>query len=127
MNLFKKKPPAQTLTRTEALSCIPHRSSTVIWSELGNGDVLIEYKLNLKPFFIEIIRKFTKTPQRDLTKKLQLDSMGSSVWHMLDGQQNIKTIIEVVSAESGLPLAEAEISVTKFLRELGRRGILLIG
>lgn len=62
-----------------------------------------------------------------MTKKLQLDSMGSSVWHMLDGQQNIKTIIEVVSAESGLPLAEAEISVTKFLRELGRRGILLIG
>ena len=52
--------------------------------------------------------------------------MGSKVWQMFDGEKDVKTIIREVSNQSGLSLQESEISVTTFLRQLGRRGLILI-
>jgi hypothetical protein len=52
--------------------------------------------------------------------------MGSSVWQMFDGEKDVKAIIREVSKQSGLSLQEAEISVTTFLRQLGRRGLILM-
>jgi hypothetical protein len=45
---------------------------------------------------------------------------------MFDGEKEVRTIIREVANQSGLSLQEAEISVTTFLRELGRRGLILI-
>ena len=52
--------------------------------------------------------------------------MGSAVWQMFDGEKDIKTIIVDVADQTGLTLQEAEISVTTFLRQLGRRGLILM-
>jgi hypothetical protein len=134
MKLFRKKAEpkglsteqAKGLTRTEALASIPQISPSVTWEILKNGDILIEYPLNIKPFFIQLTSRFHKGQEQRTTKKLQLDSMGSSVWQMFDGVKEVKTIIRQVSDQSGLSLQEAEISVTTFLRQLGRRGLILI-
>lgn len=88
--------------------------------------MIIEYPLPLKPFFVSLARKFNKTEERTLTKKLQLDNIGSMVWEMIDGATDVKTIIKQIVPETGLSLQEAEISVTTFLRELGRRGLILL-
>ena len=88
--------------------------------------MIIEYPLPLKPFFVSLARKFNKTEERTLTKKLQLDNIGSIVWLMIDGSTDVKTIIKQIVPETGLSLQEAEISVTTFLRELGRRGLILL-
>jgi hypothetical protein len=88
--------------------------------------VIIEFPLPLKPFFVSLARKFNKTEERTLTKKLQLDNIGSMVWLMIDGSTDVKTIIKQIVPETGLSLQEAEISVTTFLRELGRRGPILL-
>ena len=88
--------------------------------------MIIEYPLPLKPFFVSLARKFNKTEERTLTKKLQLDNIGSMVWLMIDGSTDVKTIIKQIVPETGLSLQEAEISVTTFLRELGRRGLILL-
>jgi hypothetical protein len=45
---------------------------------------------------------------------------------MFDGEKEVKAIIMDVAEQTGLTLQEAEISVTTFLRELGRRGLVLI-
>lgn len=124
MKFFRQKEQPPEITRPDALACIPQRSSSIDWNELENGDIFIEYKLDIKPFFISIVRKFSKQPDRKITKKLQLDEMGSSVWRMIDGQNDVKFIIKIVSEKSGLSLQEAEISVTTFLRDLGRRGLI---
>ncbi len=124
MRLFRKKPQVETLTRAEALACVPRLNPSARWHTLDDGDVLIEYRLALKPFFLELARKFTQKPATDLTKKLQLDAMGSSVWRMIDGNNDVKSIIYNVSKKSGMGLQEAEISVTTFLRELGKRGLV---
>lgn len=126
MKLFKKKSQPEGPTRTEALAGIPEPSPSVKWKILENGEILIEYPLQLKPFFIELTRRFRSSSEQQLTKKLQLDTMGSMVWHMIDGQKSIKDIIREVSNHNGLSLQEAEISVTGFFRELGRRGLILI-
>ncbi len=134
MKLFRKKSDlrelskkqAKGLTRTEALASIPQRSPSVQWNILEDGDILIEYPLSIKPFFIQLTSRFQKGQGRIPTKKLQLDSMGSRVWQMFDGEKQVKTIIREVSEQSGLSLQEAEISVTSFLRQLGRRGLILM-
>ena len=114
------------LTRTEALAGIPQRSPSATWQSLENGDILIEYPLDIKPFFIQLTKRFQKDEGQRPTKKLQLDNLGSSVWQMFDGLKDVKTIIKEVSSQSGLSLQESEISVTTFLRQLGGRGLILI-
>jgi hypothetical protein len=134
MKLFKKKTghkkgpkePAKGLTRTEALASIPLRSPSATWEILEDGDILIEYPLSIKPFFLQLFSRFNKGQEQRPTKKLQLDAMGSKVWQMFDGKKEVKTIIREVAEETGLSLQEAEISVTTFLRQLGRRGLILI-
>lgn len=114
------------LTRTEALAGVPQRAPSATWVTLENGDILIEYPLNIKPFFIQLANRFHKGQEQRPTKKLQLDGTGSRVWQMFDGEKDVKAIIREVSDQSGLSLQEAEISVTTFLRQLGRRGLILM-
>ncbi|GAB6193267.1 PqqD family protein [Desulfocastanea catecholica] len=130
MKLFRNKkapkPVVKGLTRTEALAGVPQISPSATWVTLENGDILIEYPLNIKPFFIQLANRFHKGEIQRPTKKLQLDGMGSRVWQMFDGEKDVKAIIRQVSEQSGLSLQEAEISVTAFLRQLGRRGLILM-
>ena len=129
LKLFKKKAPAASqappITRTESLACIPEKSTAVTWSEC-EGKVVIEYPLPLKPFFISIARRFNKENEQTLTKKLELDSIGSKVWLMIDGRADVKSLIKELAPVAGLSLQEAELSITTFLRELGRRGLILL-
>lgn len=127
MKLFKRnKRERKKPTRTEALAGIPQKSPSVTWQVLENGDVLLEYPLNIKPFFLQLANRSAKAKEQRLTKKLQLDAMGSKVWQMFDGVKDVKTIIVEVAEQTGLSLLETEISVTAFLRQLGRRGLVLI-
>lgn len=127
-NLFKKtsreKVPA--ITRTEALACIPEKSPAAQWSVGEGGDILIEYPLDLKPFFINLAKRFNKGQEQRLTKKLQLDQTGSRVWQLVDGKTDVKNIIRQIAPETGLSLQEAELSVTTFLRELGKRNLIIL-
>jgi hypothetical protein len=126
MKLFRNKPGPRKPTRTEALAGIPDRSPSVTWQILESGDILIEYPLDIKPFFLQLANRTHKEMKDKPTKKLQLDGMGSKVWQMFDGVKDVKAIIIEVAEHSGLSLLEAEISVTAFLRQLGRRGLVLI-
>lgn len=127
MRLFKKKPPAARPTRTEALSCIPEKAASATCRVLDNGDILVEYPLNIRPFFLQLAGRFhPQGASRVPTRKLQLDRLGSMVWQMVDGGKDVGMIIKEFSRASGLTLQEAEISVTAFFRQLGRRGLILM-
>lgn len=129
MKLFRKKrhkEAANTLTRPEALAAIPTRSPSVKWEILDSGEIMLEYPLNMRPFFIQLANRFSNQQQSRPTKRLQLDAIGSRVWQMFNGEKDVKMIVKEVADQSGLSLQEAEISVTTFLRELGRRGLILM-
>ncbi len=125
MNFHKntKKASSPTIHRHEALQCIPVINSSVQILEMESGEILLEYPLHVKPLLQAIFERFQKNKTTP-TKKLQLDEMGSVVWKQIDGHKNAQTIITYFADTYGITLQEAEKSVTTFLVDLGRRGII---
>jgi len=89
--------------------------------------VQVEYKLVLKPFLQSIFERFGGTTQEEPTRKLELDELGSQVWHWIDGSRTTAELIETFARSHKISPQEAEQSVTLFLRELGRRGLIALG
>lgn len=125
MKLFpRKKNRATALTRQEALKCVPVRNSSAInCTELESGEIRLEYPLPMSPFFKSIYKRFQNNTAFP-TKKLQLDEMGSLVWMHINGEDSAQTIVSYFADHYGITLHEAEISVTTFLAELGKRGLI---
>ncbi len=123
MRFFPRPKQQVSISRQEALNCIPVRNDTVQFHELESGDILIEYLLPLKPLFQALHKRFQENAKPP-TKKLQLDSMGSLVWRLIDGKNTTQMIIRKFSNHYSITLQEAETSVTTFLLELGKRGLI---
>jgi hypothetical protein len=127
MKLFKPErkssPPA--FNRQEALKCVPLVNTSVSSTESESGLIILEYTLHVKPFFVSLFRRFQQSDALP-TKKLQLDEMGSLVWKSIDGENNVQSIIGSFAGTYNITLQEAEKSVTAFLVELGKRGIIAL-
>jgi hypothetical protein len=125
MKVFKNKPVANRMTRSEALAFKPVKSQQVSETRLETGEVVIEYPLAVRPLIAAVARRLGKSPQ-DLvqTKKLQLDALGTSVWDLVDGNHSVRRMIKIFAETHRLENREAEVSVTRFIRELGKRGLL---
>ncbi len=123
MRLFKKKV-APEISRTQALQYKPVKSGDITEMRLESGEVLIEYPMTLRPLAAAVAKRLGVTPTTRQTKKLQLDVLGTTVWDLLDGRRSVSQIIEIFAQTHRLENREAEVSVTRFIRELGRRGLL---
>ncbi len=124
MKLRKKKPRNAALNRTEALRCTPVKSAEA-WETSREADkVILAYPVGMRPLIARLVRTFGGDQNRTRTKKLQLDALGVSVWDLLDGKRTVKQVIEAFADVHQLNFKEAEASVTTFLRELGRRGLV---
>lgn len=111
-------------TRRDALDCIPEKNSQIEEKADSEGDLLLSYQVQVKPWFQGVFKKITKSKNTLVTRKLQLDTLGTSVWQMIDGRKSVKQIIREFQELHKLNSREAEISVTSFLKELGKRGLL---
>lgn len=114
----------KTLSRTEALACIPKQNDTTNWVELENGDIFFTYAIPLSRVFQALHRKFTKNSIETPTKRLQLDAMGSFVWKLIDGKRSVGEIITTFAKEYKVSNMEAETAVTSFIKTLGQRGFI---
>lgn len=114
----------KTLSRTEALACIPKQNDTTNWVELKNGDIFFTYAIPLSRIFQALHRKFTKNSIETPTKRLQLDAMGSFVWKLIDGKRSVGEIITTFAKEYKVSNMEAETAVTSFIKTLGQRGFI---
>jgi hypothetical protein len=124
MGWMMKKPEPPLLTRGEALGCIPVKSRHVREQRLESGEVLVFYPVTVRPWMAKLARwlGFGDSPPR--TAKLQLDKIGSAVWAMLDGQTPLSRIAAAFAEHHRLERKEAEVAITQFIRELGRRGLI---
>ncbi len=116
--------PRETLSRTESLACIPRQNDEIDWQELDNGNILFTYAIPLSRFFTALHQKFSKNQAALPTKKLQLDQMGSFVWHLIDGNNTVKDIIRIFAKDYKVTSQEAETAVAAFLKTLGQRGFI---
>ena len=127
MGLFRKKRKPPALTRDQALACTPVRNDIVSWEVLDSGLVRIEYVLVLKPLLKSISERFGGANDQLPTRKLELDALGSQVWQMIDGSRTTAQLIEEFAGLQKISNQEAEQSITLFLRELGKRGLIALG
>jgi hypothetical protein len=59
-----------------------------------------------------------------IEKKLQLDELGTQVWKLVDNRRTVREIVREFARSHQLMEKEAEVAVTRFLRELGKRGLI---
>lgn len=109
--------------RKQALQCIPLRNPLAREVQQETG-VLLLYPVEVKPFFQSLFKRFMGSRSNRIEKKLQLDSMGTAVWAMVDGKATVEQIVQSFQRQHQLDRREAEISVSSFLKELGKRGLI---
>ena len=124
MGWITKKPSPPQLSRGEALGCIPVKSRHVREQRLESGEVLVFYPVTVRPWMAKLARWLGDRDSPPRTAKLQLDHIGSAVWAMLDGQTPLRRIAAAFAEDHRLERKEAEVAVTPFIRELGRRGLI---
>lgn len=124
MIAFKKKSRQSHMSRAAALNCRPKKSLHVTESRLETGDVFLEYPLTVRPWIAAVAKRLGKSHDVVQMKKIQLDTMGTAVWDLVDGRRSVRRIIQIFAEIHRLDNKEAEVSVTSFIRELGQRGLL---
>ena len=124
MIVFKKRKRQSQMSRAAALNCRPAKSLHITESRLETGEVFLEYPLAVRPWLAAVAKRLGKSGDVVQIKKLQLDTMGTAVWDLVDGHRSVRRIVKIFAETHRLDNKEAEVSVTSFIRELGQRGLL---
>ena len=124
MRVFKKKLKGPSISRAEALNRIPVKNSQISEKRLEGGEIVIHYPITVRPLFAGLIKRFGGSEVQTQTKKLQLDELGTAVWDLVDGKRSVRQLVKTFAGMHRLEPREAEVSVTQFMRELGRRGLI---
>lgn len=105
--------------RRDLLRMRPIRNPQLDWREEDGSIVLhIERKTNWKTRLIDI---FVPLPDE---RTIVLDSIGTDVWLMIDGETTVEQIVQALAKKYQLSAREAEISLQQYLQNLGRRGYI---
>ncbi|KPJ77449.1 MAG: hypothetical protein AMJ54_08065 [Deltaproteobacteria bacterium SG8_13] len=124
MKRFEKRAAAIGLTRSEALACIPEKSRQVKETILEDGNVLLDYTVTVRPWFSGLLKRMGVGADGRIAKKLQLDELGTQVWALVDNRKTVREIVRDFALSHQLMEKEAEVAVTRFVRELGKRGLI---
>ena len=125
MKWFKKKPQPVT-SREGSLAAIPVKNPEVRGQETAGGDLLLTYTVTVRPLFSGLIQRLGGPGSQQQVKKLQLDEMGTATWRLINGRRSVRQVADVLADSYQLMPQEAQVSVTAFLRELGRRGLIAL-
>ena len=110
--------------RSEALTHRPVKSLEVLEEKLDSGEIVLTYPLTLRGWLASLATRLGLRSKESLTRKLQLDEMGSLTWSLLDGNRTVKDLVDFVCRRYNLNQRETEVAMTGFLRDLGRRGLI---
>jgi hypothetical protein len=124
MRVFKKKSNSVSMTRAEALKFTPVKSDRVQESRLETGEIVLTYPIDIRPWIDRIVKRFGGKASTAVDKKIQLDELGTAVWEQINGERSVKQVVQWFAKKYQLHTKEAEVSVSRFLRELGNRGLI---
>jgi len=116
VTLFAKK--GQAISREAAMKSRPARLPIVHREELGSGRARITVLLE-RPGWTRLLGgggQYERT--------FGLDTFGGEVYDACDGRKRVEAIIREFAARHQISLAEAEVSVTTFLRTLMTKGLV---
>ncbi len=124
MKFSKKKSNRSQLTKSQALTLVPVKSIEISEITLKSGHTVIRYPVTMRPWMAKWIQKFKGSALQVGSRKLQLDNLGTDVWKMIDGKRTVRNIADAFAESHQLGYREAEMAVTQFLRDLGKRGLI---
>ncbi len=124
MKLLKKQSSASQLTKRQALTLTPVKNIESSEITLDSGVVVIHYPVTMRPWMAKWMQRFKGPSPQTGSRKLQLDTLGTEVWRMIDGKRTVWDIVAAFAKTHQLESREAETAVTQFLRDLGKRGLI---
>jgi hypothetical protein len=111
-------------TRAEAFAYCPVKNREVLEEKVEEGAIVLTYPLVIRPWLAGVAQRLGLQSKEPLTRRLQLDEMGSLTWSLLDGKRNVQDVVDSLCRRYKLNRREAEVAATEFLRELGKRGLI---
>jgi hypothetical protein len=112
-----KKP---RLSREHALQARPVRNPSLKWEALDSGEVQVVLPRR-RDMMGKLLSSVFYVPP---SKPVSLDVVGARVWQLCDGEHSVNDIAEALMEEHKLHRREAEVSLTEFLKMLGKRNML---
>jgi hypothetical protein len=111
-------------TRAEAFAYSPVKNQEVLEEEVEGGVIMLTYPLVIRPWLAGLAQRLGLQSREPLTRRLQLDEMGSLTWSLLDGKRTVQDVVDLLCRRYNLNRREAEVATSGFLRELGKRGLI---
>jgi len=115
-----KKPPGFKVPRDVMLKAIPVRNAAIKWEVDKKGEVALVIPQKDK-LWVKIVSRLFRIPPK---KVIVLDEVGSYVWRLCDGKNDVAKIVDSLCKRYNLTRKEAEVSLLIFFRQLSKRGLL---
>jgi len=124
MRAFRRRGRGVQVTRAAALKSTPVKNIHVEEERLETGEVLLTYPVTIRPWVASLARRLGGDANRVQLKKIHLCELGTAVWDLMDGRRSVRQVIQRFARKYQLHPKEAEVAVTRYLRELGKRGLI---
>lgn len=124
MKASEYRSPSDPDARSAALACCPMKNVGVEVQRMESGDLILTYPVVVRPWLDRLLGRFGRRSTEPLRRKVQLDALGTQVWGWIDGVRTVGEIVAAFGEAHKLPRREAELSVTAFVRMLGKRGLI---
>lgn len=109
------------ITWKEMLKVIPAYNIAAEINTKDNEHVVITVKKK-KPKYLFFPLKWLLNPR--LKSNIELDLIGSYIWHLCDEKKTVEEIIDIFSEKYKLTFHEARTSVAEYIKMLVQRGAL---
>jgi len=116
--MSKKKKP--DISRSEAMRSKPSKLPVIGVQDFGKNELRVRVRLRHRRWI-----KWLGGPS-DYERSFVLDRFGREVYESCDGRTKVEDIVEKFSAKHKVSTAEAEISVTTFLKTLISKGLIAV-
>jgi hypothetical protein len=120
---MKKSNRPKSIGSEAFLKAKPFANQAAAVDEKPGGGALVRVPLNRPRWLVPPISWLLPFSRE---RKIELDPVGRGVLAMCNGRKNVERIIEEFAQANKLSFREAQLSVTKFLRQMTERGIIAI-
>jgi len=109
-------------TPEQVLLSRPLRNTALKTERVEDGGlrIIIERR---REWWVKALSVLLPIPKR---RPIELDPLGTEVWELCDGDHTLRDMIRVFQERHKLSRAEAEWSLRTYLRDLGKRGLVVI-
>ena len=124
MGLFGKGKKPE-VSRKQSLDAVVIASQGISIVRADEGLITLQVPFQAPPFVAKLTR-FLGGSHHGGTRDIQLDEVGSFCWNFFDGKTTVREMIHRLSDRYKINRKEAEVSLTTFIRTLGKKRLVFL-